>query len=548
MMLLMLCHFIACIRIRHNVCCTSIGRRISGLNNTGHFASCSSCSPQYSDQPHCVRWTHCDTLEASVADHHDLRLHLPAGSYTNKLLPAWISHLLLFVLLTLMTVRVVQRARMIYKKETAARQQLVADHAAAAAATHHAGPAAADGVVAAGADPASAGQVSTVRSVPQRISCGTKSSMGGADGVAHLELAEMVGLDGRAQSCGAAAAASNLSTLAASSSGRGVNKEVVTRHTDSKLAATQQPHKLQERALVQQQQQQERRSSREGMLNDGPPPSEVECRLAYAPPGHTSKGSLELANGWDGDWDIHSSDEDNAQLHESAGPWSEGAPGATESASVDQISSTESNAMGTEGETAVLSSGRALSAPVDGSLVLISPTSAAAAAAGLGGAPGSSSMSNRVRSFPSTSAAARPVPDARAIVHKLSHISTYAGADTSSSRVDSPFARQQRSRSKQQPPELSVHSPELQAILIAEAAQLPWVPLLLLTVLFVAVLLTSLFSKSAKCGSLAYWLVQWAVAPALLAVWAYSRSRVLHKVALKRQAGLDFHGKRLLLN
>jgi len=44
-----------------------------------------------------------------------------AGSYINKLLPVWISHVLLAVLLTLMTLRVMQRARRIYRRETAAR-------------------------------------------------------------------------------------------------------------------------------------------------------------------------------------------------------------------------------------------------------------------------------------------------------------------------------------------------------------------------------------------------------------------------------------------
>jgi len=43
-----------------------------------------------------------------------------AGSYINKLLPVWISHILLAVLLTLMTARVAQRACRIYHRETAA--------------------------------------------------------------------------------------------------------------------------------------------------------------------------------------------------------------------------------------------------------------------------------------------------------------------------------------------------------------------------------------------------------------------------------------------
>jgi len=66
---------------------------------------------------------------------------------------------------------------------------------------------------------------------------------------------------------------------------------------------------------------------------------------------------------------------------------------------------------------------------------------------------------------------------------------------------------------------------------------------LLLSGLFIAVLLTSLFSKMAGCGTLAYWLVQWAVAPVLFAVWWFSRQRVLRRVALKRAAHVDFHGE-----
>eukprot|EP00878_Enallax_costatus_P010013 GHUV01010452.1.p1 GENE.GHUV01010452.1~~GHUV01010452.1.p1 ORF type:complete len:687 (+),score=222.48 GHUV01010452.1:318-2378(+) len=488
-----------------------------------------------------------------------------AGSYINKLLPSWISHLLLALLLTLLTVRVVHRANMIYKKETAALQQLAAD--CAAAATHPAG-AAADGT-----------QTTTAEvDAGQKASCSgsssAKSSMGGADGVAQLvpantaRPAERAPL--RAAAAAAAVIASNMATQASSSS---ANRATAVGHSDwtssSKLSATLHPagrqqqrcqnlqlHQLQDRMYGQQQQQ---RSSRDGMVDDGPPPSEVECRLAYAPPGHTRKGSLELQNGWDDDWELHSNEEESSQLHVGTSqsqqaaklavtPQCHPSQRAFEAVDADgRSSSTESNILGGEGETVVLSSGRALSAPVDGSAVLHSPSIAVtAAAAGCGGTVGSSSISNRIRSFsaaiPIAAADARPISDARAIVQKLAHISTRTDADTSSSRVDSPFAKNQRPKSKQQPPELSVHSPELQAMLVAEAAQLPRVPVLLLFVMFIAVLLASLFSKRVKCGSVAYWLVQWAVAPALLAVWAFSRRRVLHKVALKRQAGLDFHG------
>jgi hypothetical protein len=73
--------------------------------------------------------------------------------------------------------------------------------------------------------------------------------------------------------------------------------------------------------------------------------------------------------------------------------------------------------------------------------------------------------------------------------------------------------------------------------------QVPLVPAALLLVMFLAVLLSSLFSKMAPCGSAVYWIVQWAVAPVLLGVWLFSRRRVLAKVALKKEAQLDFHGE-----
>jgi hypothetical protein len=45
-------------------------------------------------------------------------------------------------------------------------------------------------------------------------------------------------------------------------------------------------------------------------------------------------------------------------------------------------------------------------------------------------------------------------------------------------------------------------------MLAAEAAQVPLLPALLLLAMFLAVLLTSLLSKQAACGSAAYWAVQ----------------------------------------
>jgi hypothetical protein len=105
--------------------------------------------------------------------------------------------------------------------------------------------------------------------------------------------------------------------------------------------------------------------------------------------------------------------------------------------------------------------------------------------------------------------------------------------------------RKGRMKSQQRPPEVAsaAAAVAVEAVLKAEAAQLPLAPVMLLVVLFAAVLLTSLFSKSAGCGSAAYWAIQWAVAPVLLAVWWYSRRMIVRKTALKRDAHVDFHGE-----
>jgi hypothetical protein len=78
-------------------------------------------------------------------------------------------------------------------------------------------------------------------------------------------------------------------------------------------------------------------------------------------------------------------------------------------------------------------------------------------------------------------------------------------------------------------------------MLHAESKQLPLAPVLLICALFIAVLVTSLFSKLAGCGTVGFWLVQAAVAPALAVIFWAGR-RVLRKVAVKRAAQYDFHG------
>jgi hypothetical protein len=99
-----------------------------------------------------------------------------------------------------------------------------------------------------------------------------------------------------------------------------------------------------------------------------------------------------------------------------------------------------------------------------------------------------------------------------------------------------------RRKQQQQPPEVAGQSADVQAMLLAESQQLPLAPLLLICGLFTAVLLTSVFSKLAGCGTVGFWLVQAAVAPALAVIFWAGRRRVLRKVAVKRAAQYDFHG------
>ena len=106
-------------------------------------------------------------------------------------------------------------------------------------------------------------------------------------------------------------------------------------------------------------------------------------------------------------------------------------------------------------------------------------------------------------------------------------------------------SRSSRNRLGPKAPEVAAatRAEAIERMLVAEAQQLPLLPVVLLLVMFAAVLLTSLFSKMLPCGSVGYWLVQWAVVPVLLGVWGFSRRRVLAKVALKKAAQMDFHGE-----
>lgn len=497
----------------------------------------------------CLQDAGCQLLTCFIAVHvvwqrlQVLAAPIAAGSYINKLLPAWISHLLLALLLTLMTVRVLQRAFMIYKKETAAqqqpctddlRQEMLAESVPTTVATPEAfmTPHAADVKdLSSCSSPSRASPIGAIGAVQlvevhKNVSPGKASPVPIAPGPAAASSS--TGMSKDSTRCSSSTTNPAGSMPRAGSSKLGANLQTSPARQQKLHDQQLQPVGLRHR----QQQEQHRGSSQACVSQDGLMPGDVECRLAYAPPGHTRRSSWELQDGWDDAWEAHSFEDDSSQSQPAA---------AQTQLGVARMLGAGSE-LATVGEKALLNSGRASSAPVVGTSISRSsaPTATspgAGAAVGSGAELEHHSHADWARNYGSlapSSAAAAVATDACAVVHKT--------ATAESCSTGSSFSSQ-RAKAQQQPPELSAHSPELQALLTAEAAQLPVVPLLLLVVLFLAVMLTSLFSKSCKCGSVAFWLVQWTVSPVLLAVWWYSRGRVLKKVALKRVAGLDFHGE-----
>jgi hypothetical protein len=227
--------------------------------------------------------------------------------------------------------------------------------------------------------------------------------------------------------------------------------------------------------------------------------------LAYAPPGHHRKNSCELQDDdWEADWEV----------------WAAG-ESAGDSASTHTGGSPQQQQQNKRSKQLQKASGQLLELP---DLQL----STAAAAAGA------------VRGTTSSGGAAAAA-DVRALLPP--------GGNSSSSSFAAPEQQQQQQhaadlkrRRQQQPPEVAGQSQNYQAMLQAESKQLPLAPLLLICTLFIAVLLTSLFSKLAGCGTVGFWLMQAAVAPALAVIFWAGRRRVLRNVAVKRAAQYDFHG------
>jgi hypothetical protein len=98
-----------------------------------------------------------------------------AGSYINKLLPVWISHILLAVLLTLMTIRVVQRACRIYHRESASNMQAAQPSSSGPTAAAQAADQTAQGVITEGA---ANGSLAPVTSDPCRPLCSNSITSG----------------------------------------------------------------------------------------------------------------------------------------------------------------------------------------------------------------------------------------------------------------------------------------------------------------------------------------------------------------------------------
>eukprot|EP00877_Chromochloris_zofingiensis_P014432 jgi/Chrzof1/9242/UNPLg00209.t1 len=84
----------------------------------------------------------------------------------------------------------------------------------------------------------------------------------------------------------------------------------------------------------------------------------------------------------------------------------------------------------------------------------------------------------------------------------------------------------------------------LQRIMHDESRQLPPMHLCMIVLVFIAMLLTSLFSKHhVACSSWQYWVIQASTAPVLLAIWLGARQYVLWKMGVKVAAQVNMDGE-----
>ncbi len=93
------------------------------------------------------------------------------------------------------------------------------------------------------------------------------------------------------------------------------------------------------------------------------------------------------------------------------------------------------------------------------------------------------------------------------------------------------------------PLEAAAADEALQRVIKSEAVQLPPWHIGGLVVVCAAVLLSSLFSKRAPCGSWQFWLMQAASVPVLLALAVAGGWDVLRKARVKKAAQVDWSGE-----
>lgn len=258
------------------------------------------------------------------------------------------------------------------------------------------------------------------------------------------------------------------------------------------------------------------------------------CGLCVqAPPDHTRRDSWELA------WQ-----EEQQEAQQQQQPANSTTASVSAAAGQCGMSLAAARNPGSQVASQAVATAQAASAGA-GTARLLAPAAPAAAGSSAAHSPGSVELSS-VTSAAATAAAGAPAAGPKS-----------APAPSSSNKGRQNMGRENTQAADDYTPYLSQlvvqqKAPEVAAaakadaverMLAAESAQVPLVPAALLVVMFLAVLLTSLLSKQAPCGSAVYWMVQWAVAPILMGVFWYSRRRVLAKVALKKQAQLDFHGE-----
>eukprot|EP00879_Flechtneria_rotunda_P001978 GHRR01002153.1.p1 GENE.GHRR01002153.1~~GHRR01002153.1.p1 ORF type:complete len:776 (+),score=239.30 GHRR01002153.1:136-2463(+) len=464
-----------------------------------------------------------------------------AGSYINKLLPSWISHLLLAIMLTLLTVRVLQRAVMVRRREAATHKGPKLGRPSLAAA--------------ASADPGLAANLQPNNTLTDGGALTRKETVSNAGSLTGSEQDQTLVCQQQqkcmqpkvavgptpAQVMHGQTASDPCSCCAQSCRGGDAVVQLIAVSTVHSGCSSQ-VHccQVQGEGLADEMQE--------------TPPSEAECRLAYGPPGHTRRNSWEFT--WDDGWELQP-EKSAAAAAIAAAPADEAPASITMYAAhagqqQQHIQQPEQDPLQDHHqEPAAVSLDRPQATSGEIEMQLLQPPVRSYNIRRDSPYNISLGSPNRLQTQVT---ARRAVNVAVAEPNKAqdstssdssNNIAADAGDDSSSKTRASDAAKAATAGywpSRQQPPELAILSDRLQAVLRAERAQLPPVALALMAAMFLAVLLTSMFSKKAGCGTAGFWLIQWAVAPVLLGVWWFSRRRVLARTALKRALLYDFHG------